>query len=146
MKILLIVIAVIIIYMFIKNNTTPKNLGVINGKLSPMPNKPNAVSSQSSDSEKYVDPLDFKGNLEDSKKIITAIVNDYNGANIKKNDTNYIYAVFTTGKMKFHDDVEFYFDEKNKKIHFRSSSRVGYSDMGMNRKRYDELKENYYSK
>ena len=37
------------------------------------------------------------------------------------------------------DDIEFYIDEENKIIHFKSASRVGYSDLGANRKRMDEI-------
>jgi uncharacterized protein (DUF1499 family) len=43
--------------------------------------------------------------------------------------------------MRFVDDVEFLFDDTNKKIHVRSASRVGYSDMGVNRKRVEELRK-----
>lgn len=43
---------VIAIYMLVKNDLTPKNLGVNNGKLANMPNKPNAVSSQTDEKEK----------------------------------------------------------------------------------------------
>lgn len=56
-----------------------------------------------------------------------------------KDEKNYIHAVFKTGGMKFKDDAEFYFDERNKLIHFRSASRVGYSDIGLNRKRYNKI-------
>jgi uncharacterized protein (DUF1499 family) len=47
--------------------------------------------------------------------------------------------------MRFHDDLEFYFDDENKFVHFRSSSRIGYSDMGLNRARYKSLMESYKS-
>lgn len=58
-------------------------------------------------------------------------------------DTRYIHAVATTAVMKFKDDLEFLVDAEQKVIHFRSASRVGYSDGGMNRKRYTELFEAY---
>jgi uncharacterized protein (DUF1499 family) len=135
---------VIVVYMVVKNNISPRNLGVNNGKLVKMPNKPNAVSSQTDEKDKKVEALEFKENLKTSKgKVISAIEN-YGDAKIIKNENNYIYAVFTTGKMKYHDDVEFYFDENEKRIHFRSASRIGYSDMGLNRDRYNKLRDVYY--
>ncbi|MBZ9687198.1 DUF1499 domain-containing protein [Clostridium estertheticum] len=147
MKILTGVIGVmgaIVIYMVVKNNLTPNNLGVTNGKLAQMPNKPNAVSSQTEEKDKKVEPLEFKGNLNDSKQQMIKVIENYGNAKIVKNDTNYIYVVFTTGIMKYHDDVEFYFDESKKLIQIRSASRIGYSDMGLNRERYNKLRELYY--
>lgn len=144
MKIFSIILILIISFMFIKNNITPKNLGVGDGKLAKMPNTPNAVSSQTDIEDKKVEPLKFNGNLEETKTKIVNIINNYEGTKIIKSEKNYIHVVFTTGGMKYKDDVEFYFDEKNKIIHFRSASRVGYSDMGLNKKRFDEIK-NYYS-
>lgn len=129
--------------MFIKNNMTPQNLGVNNGKLAEMPSSPNAVSSQAKTEEKKVSPLAYVENKSKSKLKIENIINEYKSAKIVTNDENYIHVVFTTSGMKFKDDVEFYFDEENEVIHYRSASRIGYSDMGMNRARYDELVAKY---
>ncbi|HUT57640.1 MAG TPA: DUF1499 domain-containing protein [Phycisphaerae bacterium] len=41
------------------------------------------------------------------------------------------------------DDVEFPFDEEARAIHFRSSSRVDYSEMGVNRKRMLTVSRRY---
>lgn len=149
MKILIIIVAMIILlilFMFIKNNRIPNNIGVINGKLAPMPNKPNAVSSQTEIMDKRVEPLKFIGDLENSKKLVIDIINTFKNIEIIKNEENYIYAIFSTEKMKYKDDVEFYFDDDKKLIHFKSASRVGYSDMGVNRKRYEDIKKVYESK
>jgi uncharacterized protein (DUF1499 family) len=128
----------------IKNNKTPNGLGVNNGKLAEISKKPNNVSSQTNEKEKYVEPLNFIDDLAKSKAKIINILNEYPGAKIIKNENNYIYAVFTTGTMKYKDDVEFYFDENSNVIHYRSSSRIGYSDMGLNRKRYNIIAQKYY--
>lgn len=138
------VMGVIAIYMLVKNNSMPENLGVNNGRLAKLSNKPNAVSSQTDEKDKRVEALKFKGNLENSKNEIYKAIENYGNAKTVRNEKNYLYVIFTTGKMKYHDDVEFYFDESEKLIHFRSSSRVGYSDLGLNRERYNELKEFYY--
>jgi len=147
MKILigiLIVIGAIVIYMAVINNLTPNNLGVSNGKLGQMPHKPNAVSSQTEEKDKKVEALEFKGNLKNSKDKVIKAIEEYGNAKIIKNESNYIYAVFTTGIMKYHDDVEFYFDESKKLIQIRSASRIGYSDMGLNKERYTKLSKIYY--
>ena len=143
MKMFLTILTLLIVFMFIKNNITPKNMGVRDGKLAKMPNSPNAVSSQTDIENKKVEPLKFSGDLEATRSKIIKIVNNYEGTDIIINEKNYIYAVFTTGGMKFKDDVEFYFDEDSKLIHFRSASRVGYSDMGLNKKRFNEIQKYY---
>ena len=48
--------------------------------------------------------------------------------------------------MGYKDDIEFYFDDTSNVVQFRSDSRDGYLDMGVNRKRYDEIKNRYYGK
>lgn len=138
------VMGVIAIYMLVKNNSMPENLGINNGRLAKLSNKPNAVSSQTNEKDKRVEALKFKGNLENSKNEIYKAIENYGNAKTVRNEKNYLYVIFTTGKMKYHDDVEFYFDEREKLIQFRSSSRVGYSDLGLNRERYNKLKEFYY--
>ena len=40
----------------------------------------------------------------------------------------------------FIDDTEFLFDEEKMVIHIRSSSRLGYSDMGVNRSRIEKIR------
>jgi uncharacterized protein (DUF1499 family) len=45
--------------------------------------------------------------------------------------------------MKYHDDVEFYIDSIAQQVHFRSASRAGYSDRGLNRQRYEALAMSY---
>jgi uncharacterized protein (DUF1499 family) len=50
----------------------------------------------------------------------------------------YMAAEFSSKVMRFVDDVEFRKGEMQ--VHVRSSSRVGYGDMGVNRKRVEELR------
>jgi uncharacterized protein (DUF1499 family) len=144
MKVLIFIAALITLmalFMIVKNMRIPSNLGVNQGKLAPMPKSPNAVSSQSEDPEKKVEPFPFKGTLNESKEQIKKALEAYGNVRIVTEEEQYIHAVCTTGTMKYHDDLEFYFNEKESVIHFRSASRVGYSDMGLNRERYERLSE-----
>lgn len=52
----------------------------------------------------------------------------------------YLHYEFTSLLLRFVDDVEFLFDEGTKTIHFRSASRTGYSDFGVNRRRMEEIR------
>ena len=141
---ILVVIAVVILFMAIKNMKTPAGLGMLDGRLMPLPKSPNAVSSQTEDMNKKVDPLPFKDSLNQTKESIKNALHSYGGIEIVNETTDYIHAVSTTGRMKFNDDLEFYFDHKAGLVHFRSASRVGYSDMGVNKERYNRLKSLYH--
>lgn len=146
MKVLIVVVAlfaVFALFLVVENVRVPSGLGVNGGRLASMPNSPNAVSSQTKDREKRVAPFPFRGELEETKEAVRQALSAYGNISVLKEEKIYLHAVSTTPKMRFHDDIEFYFDEKSRLVHFRSSSRVGYSDMGLNRSRYDRLFELY---
>jgi len=42
--------------------------------------------------------------------------------------------------LGFVDDLEFCLDDQNKTIHVRSASRLGYSDLGKNRQRVEQIR------
>ncbi|CAN5237669.1 hypothetical protein BH09BAC1_BH09BAC1_17930 [soil metagenome] len=56
---------------------------------------------------------------------------------------NYLYAEFRTFAMRFIDDVEFFADETTGLIHYRSASRLGRKDFGVNGKRMEEILKIY---
>ncbi|NIB41636.1 DUF1499 domain-containing protein [Pseudomaricurvus alkylphenolicus] len=126
-----------------QNLTAPSHLGHQNGQLAPMPDKPNAVSTQTDQTDKRVEPLPARGSREATMVAVVAVLEAMGGNEIQRQDGPYLYSVFTTPVMRYRDDVEFYIDEANGVLHFRSQSRAGYSDMGVNRKRYEQFRELY---
>ena len=61
-------------------------------------------------------------------------------------EEDYIHAEFVSYFFKFVDDVEFYFDPAQKLIQVRSASRTGYSDLGVNRRRIEAIREQFDQK
>lgn len=143
MTIFLSIISVLIVVMggsiYVQNQKPQVLLGMNKGKFHEITNKPNCVSSQTSFEDKKVNPLPFKGTKAESVQLVKDALKAYGHIEIKEEKADYIYAVATTGKMKYHDDIELYFDETTNQIHYRSSSRAGYSDMGLNRLRYEKI-------
>lgn len=133
---LLIVLAFVMIY--VQNSRAP-TLGHNQGRLKPLSSKPNAVSTQAEDVAKRVAPWPFKADQEKTMSAILAAVKGYGGAEVISQEADYLYVVFTTEQMKFHDDAEFYLDADAREVHFRSASRAGYSDRGLNRQRHERL-------
>ena len=67
------------------------------------------------------------------------------GASLEQNERPYLHATFTTRVMRFVDDVEFRMVLEQELIHVRSASRVGYSDLGTNRRRVERLRNAFDS-
>lgn len=122
----------------IENNTAPK-LGVQSGQLKALGSRPNSVSTQTDQASKLVAAIPFDLNPKQQMAKIQKVIESMPGAKIMQSSDDYLYSVFTSSLMRFKDDVEVYLDADNKLIHFRSASRVGYSDLGVNRKRYESF-------
>ena len=119
----------------------PGYVGLHDGKLSECPNSPNCVSSQTVKKDHAVDPLSYKGSYSEAKQALLSIISSLPRTKIIDDNDRYVHVTFTSRLMRFVDDVEFLFDDTNKQIHVRSASRVGYSDMGVNRKRVEDLRK-----
>jgi len=124
----------------------PQDLGIKEGKFAPCPSYPNCVSSQSSDSVHAIEPLTFSGPLPEAHAAIKQILLGMKRAAIITETGTYIHAEFTSAIFRFVDDVEFWFDENGKVIHVRSASRVGHSDLGVNRKRVEDIRARWMAK
>ena len=118
-------------------------IGITDGKLAPCPKSPNCVSTQVSDKKRIIKPLKYNSTLKEAKLNILDIIESLKRTKIINETENYIHVEFRTRTFKFVDDVEFYFDDTEKIIHFRSASRVGWSDMGVNRKRMEKIRKLY---
>ena len=116
-------------------------LGIQNGKLSPCPDSPNCVSTHAIDSKQKMGPLLFSGNTQMAKERLLKAVKSFPRTRVIKDEANYLHVTFTSGLFRFVDDVEFLINEVRGVIDFRSASRVGYSDLGANRKRMEKFRK-----
>jgi len=120
-------------------NNFKADLGVQNGALSSLTRKPNCVSTQTDIKTKKVPPIGYQKSPSDQMQQVISVIESMPGAKIKQCTGHYLYAVFTSKILRFKDDVEIYLDDATKTVHFRSASRLGYSDLGVNRKRYERF-------
>lgn len=131
----------------------PTNLGVHEGKLKPPAMTPNSVSSQAALYPGHpqlnyaqIEPLPLiDNNAAATLARIRSIAEAMNGAEVITSDEHYLYVQFTTRIMKFVDDTEFWFDPVANVIQVRSASRVGRSDLGVNRKRIEAIRQQLIS-
>ncbi len=123
----------------------PANLGAKNGTLAPVINKPNNVSSQAdvNDRAHYVAPLKFTGDAAATFQKLVKLVQAQPRAKVITQDGKYLRAEFSTPLIGFVDDVEFLLAPEQTLIHVRSAARLGYSDLGVNRKRVESLRAQF---
>lgn len=119
--------------------SNPPKMQWVDGKLRPCPDSPNCVSSESDRASSRVEPLTFKGSPEKAWSDLKETIREL-GGKIQEEREGYLWATFTSRVFRFVDDVEFRMVLTDGMIHVRSGSRVGYSDLGVNRKRVEKLR------
>ena len=118
--------------------TTPQDLAA--GRLRACPDSPNCVSSQAPDAAHRVEPIAFAGDPADVLDRLRRAVVSLPRARIVSVGEGYLHAEFTSLLFRFVDDVELLVDPAERLVHVRSASRVGYSDLGANRRRVDAIR------
>jgi uncharacterized protein (DUF1499 family) len=112
--------------------------GILDGKLRPCGRAANAVCSEDPNPALRVDPIHMASD-ESWQRLKTAITQL--GGDIENEADDYLWATFRSPVFGFVDDVEARRDTDQGLIHVRSASRVGHSDLGVNRRRIEQLHE-----
>ena len=118
----------------------PDTLGARGGRLGACPDRPNCVSSQVSDEGHAVKAFEFAGDPKAAILRLAALIETQEGARIVTRRADYLHAEYQSKLMGFVDDLELLADPAARVIHVRSASRLGYSDLGVNRARVEALR------
>lgn len=116
------------------------NLGVSKGHLTPCPPSPNCVCSDARDDPHHVDPLRLIVPVEQAWPAVCAAVRALRGAHIVRETAEYLHAECRSTLFGFVDDLELLLCPDDSAIAVRSASRLGYSDLGVNRRRVEQLR------
>lgn len=116
--------------------------GLLDGRLQPCPGTPNCVCSEYPQTAAYVEPVRFEGDARAAWDRAQTVVNKM-GGEVSQVTDGYLAATFESTLFRFVDDVEMRLDESGGVIHIRSASRVGRSDLGVNRKRVETLRRRF---
>ena len=120
----------------------PTTLGLHQGQLSPCPPSPNCVVSQGNpDASHAIAPLTYSGESERAISQLARLIAAMPRTQILEQTPTYLYAEFTSRWLGFVDDGEFYLDQPAGVIQVRSASRLGESDLGVNRDRIETLRQ-----
>ena len=104
------------------------------------PDRPNCVSSESEEASVRVEPLRFAGLPDEAWKRLKEAIQALGGT-VEEERNGYLRAIFTSRIFRFVDDLECRMVVAAGVIHVRSASRVGYWDLGVNRRRVEALRE-----
>jgi uncharacterized protein (DUF1499 family) len=111
------------------------------GRLLPCPSSPNCVSSQAQDSSQRVDPLRPPGDPGDAMSILRRVVEALPRTRIVTATDTYLHAECRSRIFRFVDDLDFLLDPEEGVVQVRSASRLGHSDLGVNRRRVEAIRE-----
>ena len=110
------------------------------GELTSCPAKPNCVCSQDSSPSHSIEPLEVRSNRADVIEVVCSVCTALPGSRLVVQEDDYARFEIRSRLFRFVDDVEILWDPIDYQLHFRSASRVGHSDMGVNRKRIEAVK------
>ena len=131
--------------MFGCSGTRPADLGINAGRLRPCPGTPNCVSSEAgTPQDKVVETFPAPGGASDMKRL-EALLSAWPRTEVITAKADYLHAESTSRIMRFVDDVEFRYDSAAGVIHVRSASRLGKSDLGVNRKRVMGMRDRWFA-
>jgi uncharacterized protein (DUF1499 family) len=138
----LIIVAIPFVSLQLMSNMSkrPGNLGAQDGQLAACPDSPNCVSSQATDPQHAIEAIRFDGPADAAMATLRRVVERDRGATVVSMDERSLSAEYRSRIFRFVDDVDFVLNETEGVIDFRSASRVGYSDMGANRRRMERIR------
>lgn len=124
----------------------PSRLGVQDGRLAPPRPTPNNVHSQASAwgpefAHTHINPLPAQADGSATLARLRGLLEATPGAQVVESTADYLYVQYTTPWLKFVDDAEFWFDPATRQVQVRSASRLGRSDLGVNRARIEDLRQ-----
>ena len=111
----------------------PGRLAPPDGPLQPCPSTPNCVSTEATDPRHAMPPLPFTGPAQAAHARARAALLAEPRTRIVTERPGYLHVEARSRFWRFVDDVEVVVDGPARVVRFRSASRVGRSDLGVNR-------------
>lgn len=121
----------------------PTGLGVTDRRLADCPPSPNCVCTQTDDSSHWIAPLTYTGDSAAVIPRLRQIVTAMPRTRVVQQTDDFLYVEFRSAVFRFVDDVEFLLEPESGRVHFRSASRVGHSDLGVNRARMESIRSRF---
>ena len=124
----------------IAHGATAGEFRVKDYRLASCPDSPNCVCTLNNSEEHAIAPYRYRKTLDEAKAVLKQVFSERSRTELVQEEAAYLHYEVRSLLFRFVDDVEILFDDTSKTIHFRSASRVGHSDFGVNRKRMEEVR------
>jgi uncharacterized protein (DUF1499 family) len=98
------------------------------------------VSQGSPDETHAIEPIAYSGDRADARDLLLKVLAVVPRTAVVAQQDNYIRAKSTSRLMGFVDDTEFYLPADESVIHLRAAARLGESDLGVNRRRLEQIR------
>jgi uncharacterized protein (DUF1499 family) len=135
-----IIATVLVMPLFSCAGTKPANLGVKDARLAACPSSPNCVSSGDADAAHSILAFQLAEPVPEAWRGVRAAVAELPRTKIITDSDEYLHAECRSAVFGFVDDLELHLKLADKLIAVRSASRLGYSDLGVNRRRVENLR------
>ncbi|MGF1601670.1 MAG: DUF1499 domain-containing protein [Thermosynechococcaceae cyanobacterium] len=116
------------------------DIGVRNGQLTPCPDSPNCVVSQGADLDHEIDPIRYQSDRDTAQAALLKVLTVVPNTTVVEQRDDYIRTESASKLLGFIDDGEFYFPAEDNVIQVRSAARLGESDLGVNRRRLEQIR------
>ena len=114
--------------------------GPAGGALADCPDRPNCVASGAASPDRRVDPLVFEGEPAEAVATARRTIESMPRSRVTRVEDGYLHAEFRSALFGFVDDLELLWRPGEGHFEVRSASRVGHSDLGVNRRRVERLR------
>lgn len=112
-------------------------------RLKPCPGTPNCVATGPGGRPgQRMEPIPYADGAR-ARALLRAILRELPRTRVVLDDldgSGYLHAEVRSALFRFVDDVELAFDDGRGQLHFRSASRLGRSDFGVNRRRMEAIR------
>ncbi|MCW8932720.1 MAG: DUF1499 domain-containing protein [Gammaproteobacteria bacterium] len=158
LKIFMVIFVICVLFLvpllLLANQTSKENQapGLLEEQLRKCPDKPNCINTEyPEDKNHYLSAIDFPESKKEQILVLaSSVILNMGGTIIKATTQNntqekdlYLAATFTSSLFRFIDDFELRQDNTTHKLHFRSASRTGYSDFGVNKRRVKQFTKQF---
>lgn len=118
----------------------PLDLGIFGGHLAGCPAAPNCVCSDVTDKNHRIEPLVLAVSADQAWLAVHRALNSLRHVHIATESADYLHAECESAVFGFVDDLELHLRSVEGVIAVRSASRLGYFDLGANRRRVERLR------
>lgn len=119
----------------------PAASGVVDGRLAPCPRTPNCVGSDETRPRHQIAPFELAAPPDRAWRALREELSRWPRTRIVRDEPGYLHAECASRVFRFVDDLELHLRPAEGRIAVRSASRIGYSDLGVNRRRVEALRE-----